>query len=189
MISASAFILIGGKSDRFGSHKWQSIIAGKSVFDHIWDACSGFEHRFVIGKKKPNNLVKPFIFDELEIQAPINGLYTALKHSKTDWILLLSCDLPLIDADVFQTLWDTRTKEADAVIPVAYDRNQGTSALYHKRILPHLESTFQHADHSLYSLTEKLNSIKVEFRDDKRFWNMNTKKDFVEISNFIANKV
>ena len=104
MISASAFILIGGKSDRFGSQKWQSIIAGKSVFDHIWDACSGFEHRFVIGKKKPNKLVKPFIFDELEIQAPINGLYTALKHSKTDWILLLSCDLPLIDADVFQVL-------------------------------------------------------------------------------------
>jgi molybdopterin-guanine dinucleotide biosynthesis protein A len=95
----------------------------------------------------------------------------------------------LIDADVFQTLWDTRTKEADAVIPVAYNRNQGTSALYHKRILPQLESTFQYADHSLYSLTEKLNSIKVEFEDDKRFWNMNTKKDFVEISNFIANKV
>ena len=58
----------------------------------------------MIGKKKPNKLVKPFIFDELEIQAPINGLYTALKHSKTDWILLLSCDLPLIDADVFQVL-------------------------------------------------------------------------------------
>ena len=100
-IPATAFILIGGKSKRFGSLKWQTTLNGKTILERIWDACDGIGNRYVIGKKKPDSISYPFIKDELEINAPINGLYTALKYSKTDWILLLSCDLPLIDSKVF----------------------------------------------------------------------------------------
>ena len=51
-IPISAFILIGGKSERFGSEKWRANINGKSVLDRIWDGCMYFEERIVIGKKK-----------------------------------------------------------------------------------------------------------------------------------------
>ena len=181
MIQASAFILIGGKSERFGSPKWQAVIDGKSILDRTWDVCSDFEHRFVIGKNKLENFKKPFIHDELKIQAPINGLYTALKHTKTDWVLLLSCDLPLVDANVFQTLWDARTENADVLIPQVNDKLQVVCALYRKNILPMLESTLQNYIYSVYSFVEKLNSIKIEFDGDKRFWNMNTQDDLAEI--------
>ena len=96
MITAKAFILIGGENKRFGSPKWKAVIDGKTVLDRIWDSCTEFENRFVVGKEKPSDLNKSFIQDELKLNAPINGLYTALKNSKTDWNLLLSCDLPLI---------------------------------------------------------------------------------------------
>ncbi len=188
MIQASAFILIGGKSERFGSPKWQTVIDGKSILDHTWNMCSDFEHRLVIGKNKPKDFKKPFIHDELKIQAPINGLYTALKHTKTDWILLVSCDLPLIDANVFETLWDARTENVDAVIPIANDRHQVTCAFYHKNLLPILESALQNKDYSLYSFVEKLNSIKIEFGGDKRFWNMNTQDDLAEILTYFFPK-
>ena len=88
-INASAFILIGGKSKRFGSPKWKAHFNGKPILDNIWNACDSFQNRFVIGKEKPNGIMKPFVQDELEINAPINGLYTALRHSTSDWILLL----------------------------------------------------------------------------------------------------
>ena len=139
-IPISAFILIGGKSERFGSEKWRANINGKSVLDRIWDACMHFEERVVIGKEKPKNFKKPFICDRLEIQAPVNGLYTAIQHTEHDWIQLVSCDIPLIEADVFQMLWNSNAQESDIVIPFSNNRYQVTCALYHKRTLNYLES-------------------------------------------------
>jgi len=188
-IPISAFILIGGKSERFGSEKWRANINGKSVLDRIWDGCMYFEERIVIGKEKPKDFKKPFICDQLEIQAPINGLYTAIQHAEDDWIQLVSCDLPLIDTDVFQILWNTKTQESDAVIPLTNNRHQVTCALYHRRILNYLESAIYENDFSLLSLIKNLKITKVNFNSDKRFWNMNTKKNLGEISNYLANKL
>jgi len=188
-IPISAFILIGGKSERFGSEKWRANINGKSVLDRIWDACMHFEERVVIGKEKPKNFKKPFICDQLEIQAPINGLYTAIQNSGHDWIQLVSCDLPLIEANVFQMLWNSNTQESDTVIPFSNNRYQVTCALYHKRILNYLESAINENDLSLLSLIKNLIRTKVNFNSDKRFWNMNTKKNLGEISNYLANKL
>ncbi len=85
MIKATSFILIGGKSERFGSPKWKATISGQSVLDRIWNSCDSFEKRYVIGKEKPDSISYPFIKDELDIQAPINGLYTAFNNAKTDF--------------------------------------------------------------------------------------------------------
>ncbi len=188
-IPISAFILIGGKSERFGSEKWRANINDKSVLDRIWDACMHFEERVVIGKEKPKNFKKPFICDQLEIQAPINGLYTAIQNSGHDWIQLVSCDLPLIEANVFQMLWNSNTQESDTVIPFSNNRYQVTCALYHKRILNYLESAIDNNDLSLLSLIKNLIITKVNFNSDKRFWNMNTKKNLGEISNYLASKL
>lgn len=188
-IPISAFILIGGKSERFGSEKWRANINGKSVLDRIWDACMHFEERVVIGKEKPKNFKKPFICDQLEIQAPINGLYTAIQYSQHDWIQLVSCDIPLIEADVFQMLWNSNAQESDIVIPFSNNRYQVTCALYHKRTLNYLESAINENDFSLLSLIKNLKITKVNFNSDKRFWNMNTKKNLGEISNYLANKL
>jgi molybdopterin-guanine dinucleotide biosynthesis protein A len=188
-IPISAFILIGGKSERFGSEKWRANINGKSVLDRIWDACMHFEERVVIGKEKPKNFKKPFICDQLEIQAPINGLYTAIQYSQHDWIQLVSCDVPLIEADVFQMLWNSNAQESDIVIPFSNNRYQVTCALYHKRTLNYLESAINKNNFSLLSLIKNLKITKVNFNSDKRFWNMNTKKNLGEISNYLANKL
>jgi molybdopterin-guanine dinucleotide biosynthesis protein A len=188
-IPISAFILIGGKSERFGSEKWRANINGKSVLDRIWDACMHFEERVVIGKEKPKNFKKPFICDQLEIQAPINGLYTAIQHTEHDWIQLVSCDIPLIEADVFQMLWNSNAQESDIVIPFSNNRYQVTCALYHKRTLNYLESAINKNNFSLLSLIKNLKITKVNFNSDKRFWNMNTKKNLVEITTYLANKL
>ncbi len=58
MFKGSAFILIGGKSERFNSPKWKAVIGGDSVLNRLWNVCSNFENRFVVGKEKPENLNK-----------------------------------------------------------------------------------------------------------------------------------
>lgn len=187
-IPATAYILIGGESKRFGSLKWQTTINGQTILDRIWDACDGIGNRYVIGKKKPDSISYPFIKDELEINAPINGLYTALKYSKTDWILLLSCDLPLIDSRVFNKLWDSKSENCDIVIPVSNDKIQVTCGFYQKRIFTKLESEIQNGNYSLFKLVEKLNSCYINFGNNKSFLNMNTKKDLRTVEKILISK-
>ncbi|MGY8763775.1 MAG: molybdenum cofactor guanylyltransferase [Fidelibacterota bacterium] len=187
-IPATAYILIGGESKRFGSLKWQTTINGQTILDRIWDACDGIENRYVIGKENPNSISYPFIKDELEINAPINGLYTALKYSKTDWILLLSCDLPLIGSKVFNKLWDSKSENCDIVIPVSNDKIQVACGFYQKRIFTKLESEIQNGNYSLFKLVEKLNSYYINFGDNQSFLNMNTKKDLRTVKKILISK-
>ena len=187
-IPATAYILIGGESKRFGSLKWQTTINGQTILDRIWDACDGIGNRYVIGKKKLDSISYPFIKDELEINAPINGLYTALKYSKTDWILLLSCDLPLIDSRVFNKLWDSKSENCDIVIPVSNDKIQVTCGFYQKRIFTKLESEIQKGNYSLFKLVEKLNPYYINFGNNQSFLNMNTKKDMRTVEKILISK-
>ena len=187
-IPATAYILIGGESKRFGSLKWQTTINGQTILDRIWDACDGIGNRYVIGKKKLDSISYPFIKDELEINAPINGLYTALKYSKTDWILLLSCDLPLIDSRVFNKLWDSKSENCDIVIPVSNDKIQVTCGFYQKRIFTKLESEIQNGNYSLFKLVEKLNPYYINFGNNQSFLNMNTKKDMRTVEKILISK-
>ena len=186
IIQATAFILIGGKSERFGRPKWRVVIDDKIILDRIWKSCEHFRYRYVIGKSQPNRLDKPFLSDKLKFQAPINGLYTALNYANTDWVMLLSCDLPLIDAEIFIKLWETKDKTMDAIIPFANNRHQVTCAFYHKRVIPNVLTAIQANDYSLYKLLDNLNSTDVIFNDDIRFWNMNTEQDFQDIVNSIT---
>jgi len=181
---ASTFILIGGKSERFGSPKWRTLIREESVLDRIWKACENFENRYVIGKTKPTDLDKPFICDKLKFEAPINGLYTALKYSKTDWLLLLACDLPLVDVNIFEYLWNFKTNDIDCIVPYSNHQYQVTCAFYHRRVLPIILSEIKANNYSLVKLLEKMNSAVIKFNDDIRFWNMNTTQDLKKINNF-----
>ena len=74
MIPAKAFILIGGKSNRFGSPKWKAVIDVQTVLDRIWGSSTEFENRFVVGKEKHADLtifsVYPGIVDT-QMQAEI----------------------------------------------------------------------------------------------------------------------
>jgi len=119
MIKATAFVLMGGKSKRFGSPKWAATIDGQTILDRTWNLCDNFENRFVAGKKKPDSISYPFIQDELEIQSPINGIYSALNHSDSDsdWNLMISCDLPLMTKNIIYKLWKTTDKNSDAIVP------------------------------------------------------------------------
>ena len=187
-IPATAYILIGGESKRFGSLKWQTTIDGRTILDRTWDACEGIGNRNVIGKKKPDSISYPFIKDELEINAPINGFYTALKYSKTEWILLLSCDLPLIDSKVLKKLWKSRNNNCEAVIPIANDKIQVTGGFYHKRVLSTLESEIEKKNYSILKLLKKLNPCYINFGNKMSFLNMNTKKDMRAVEKILISK-
>lgn len=190
MESISVFILIGGSSKRFGTTKWRAKINGKPVIESIIKACNICDEIYLIGKNRPSDLIHlPFLKDMLEINAPINGLYTALEHAKTEWILLLSSDLPLITKKILLELLKCIDKSKSIIIPKVKGKLQPTCALYNKKLK---NKCFQQIRNNELSLTKFVMNNKFDALDFSNqsdiFLNMNTKNDLRAAKKILSSK-
>ena len=189
MIKAAAFILIGGKSLRFGSSKWEVKIGQETVLERILDSCKEFESIKLVGKDRPLRSQAPFIKDGYELHAPMVGLHAALKQSQHDWNLIISCDLPLITARIIDQLWKNNKKGSDVIIPVVNDMLQTTCAFYHRKLLDLCTAGIQNNMLCLNDLVRSVNYLEVGFSDQiDAFLNMNTKEDLAWIKKTIIIK-
>ena len=179
MIHASAYILIGGQNQRFGSQKWKVQIEGKPILDHLWEKCSDFGSRWVVGKDRPVEMDKPFIVDKLNLRSPFNGLYTALHHTQSEWNLILSCDLPLLTATVIEQLWRKKHNNSYGVIPKTNKGLEPLAGFYNRRSISLLNSRLENENYNLQTLIENENFTIVTMDSDKdTFFNMNTADDY-----------
>ena len=183
MINATANILIGGKSTRFGSKKWNIKLGSDTIINHIWNSCNNFTFRNLVGKKNPKIIHKPFILDHSKIQAPIIGLYTSIISSNTNWILLLSCDIPLINSKCLNMIWKSKEKNVEAVVPIIDGQIQPLCSLYNKSIHHKLNICIKNKKFSLKKFLKSINTQFLEMNSYKKsFFNMNTKEDFDKIN-------
>ena len=178
-IPISAFILIGGQSKRFGYPKWKSKVGEITLLNHIYNMCSLFDNIFIIGKEKPEGFNKPFIKDEFDFQAPINGIFTALKKTNSDWNFVISIDLPLMKSSIIKEIWELGNKSKNAIIPKVDGYLQPICSFYHKRILSQI---FNQIESNELSLNGLINSVETNYIDmnnyKKESLNMNTQKEY-----------
>ena len=153
-IPISSFILIGGQSKRFGYPKWQSKIGETTLLNHIYNKCSLFNDISIVGKERPKGFNKPFIKDELDFQAPINGIFSALKKTNSDWNFVISIDLPLITSDIIRSIWISGDKDKDAIIPRLEGYSQPICSFYHKRIFSEISNQIEKNELSLNCLID-----------------------------------
>ena len=187
-ISTSAFILIGGQSKRFGYPKWKSKIGEKTLLDHIYNMCSLFDDTFIIGKKKPTGFNKPFINDKFDFQAPINGIFSALSKTHSDWNFVISIDLPLMTPKLIKKIWQSGNKSKNAIVPKIGDYLQPVCAFYHRKILPQISNQIEKNELSVHALIDCIKTDYVNMDNySKQFSNMNTQDDYSQISNEIMN--
>ena len=71
-------------------------------------------------------------------RGPLVGIYTALTRTRTEFNLILGCDLPLIGVPFLRYLSDCAlTSNADITVPLSRDSTyQPLCAVYRRRILP-----------------------------------------------------
>ena len=187
-ISTSAFILIGGQSKRFGYPKWKSKIGEKTLLDHIYNVCSLFDNTFIVGKKKPAEFNKPFLKDKFDFQAPINGIFSALSKTHSDWNFVISIDLPLMTPKLIKKIWQSGNKSKNAIVPKIGDYLQPVCAFYHRKILPQISNQIEKNELSLHALIDCIKTDYVNMDNySKQFSNMNTQDDYSQISNEIMN--
>jgi len=104
MSKIGAAILTGGQSSRMRQNKAFLTIGGKTFLEHITEQLSGFEEILlsVDDAEKYDHKDLETITDMYPNCGPISGIYSALRSCRSDYLLVLCCDMPLFTKDFAQ---------------------------------------------------------------------------------------
>lgn len=108
-MAIDSFILIGGRSSRFGSAKALIEIDGRPLLDRTAETIKSAlpETKTTLVASTPEQYLGlktglPFIFDLHSGRGPLVGLHAALAYARTEWIFVTACDYPFITVDLLK---------------------------------------------------------------------------------------
>jgi len=186
-------ILAGGKSSRFGCNKALSDYNGATFLQQIAGRLRPFVKEVVIAGFRPEyaeykDAGIPILADKIEGIGPLGGIYTALEYSRTPWILVMTCDMPLVSNEIIARMmavtdenvtgWEQdKSGESGGVFPLLISR----------KAIPRVEEIIANGRYSVKQLFEgghsKLMTIPDELR--RSFVNINNQEEY---QNLLANK-
>ncbi len=135
MEELTAYILAGGKSSRMGMTKGLCKLDNSYFVERIIKQISVFTDNIFLNTSLDdyNFLEIEKVEDIYKDKGPVGGIYSVLKHSKTKYNLIFSCDVPLINSNLIEVLINDNS-DNDVVQLATKDRNMPLIAKYHKRV-------------------------------------------------------
>lgn len=121
--------------------------------------------------------VLPDDADLPERSGPMAGILTALRHSPSDWVLVLPCDTPHLPRDLLARLLDAAlAAQADIAVPVTDGgtRHHWVCALIRKRLTPEITRAFVNGERKVGRWMQTEAWVGVCFAPETDFQNMNT---------------
>jgi len=174
-----AYILTGGQSRRFTADKCLAKINGKTLTEIIYAKLSVvFDNVYIVGKDNPFSHIN-FVKDMNEVQCPLNGIATALDHSKSDFIFVIACDMPLVKNGTISNISKEVKVTSEVVLSVVDSQNQPLCAFYSKEILPKINTAIKKKEYSLMKLLDQLDVAKIAISNNDiwQFLNVNYPAD------------
>lgn len=182
--NTTGYILAGGKSSRMGEDKGLKIFNGKYLVQIVIEQMQAVFHQLVIVSN--NSDYQQFglevIEDEIKNIGPAGGIYTALKHSKTDKNFIISCDMPFITAEAI-TFVLKNSENAEIALPVRNGQLEPLFGVYSKNCLPKWKTLIDEDCIKLQKMATHFDLKLIHFSDDfnfseKLFENLNTPNEF-----------
>lgn len=166
--SIATLILAGGKSSRMGTDKALVNYQGKPMLQRVYQVAAECTEQVYIltpWKERYQNILSPdcnYLIENQPGKGPVNGLSEGLEQIYADWILLLACDLPLLDVEIIQS-WINKLSQLPistlALVPRRADIWEPMCGFYRKEVKTELDIFFKLGKRSFQEL---LWSIEVE---------------------------
>jgi molybdopterin-guanine dinucleotide biosynthesis protein A len=184
----TAIILAGGKSRRMGVNKaflpfhdkpliQYSIDLAKFFTDEIWISANNRDFDY---------LGFPVVSDVLPVNAPLAGIHAGLRASKSDWNLVLTCDMPNVTKGVIEKLRSVLDDNLRMIVPVHDGYVEPLCGFYHRSLIPVMDGNMKAGKLSLLDLSGSAPHRFVEMTDFSSeeiallFRNMNEKRDLLD---------
>jgi molybdopterin-guanine dinucleotide biosynthesis protein A len=136
----TGFVLVGGASRRMGRAKASLLLDGESMLDRQIRVLRSVACRIAVVGGQPGYLDEfdvPCVPDAVTGRGPLGGIYTALLESRTEFSLVLGCDLPFVNRNLLAGLMlRAKADGSDVTVPRSPDgRLQPLCAVYRRRAL------------------------------------------------------
>ena len=167
------------------------IVTGK-VFVAGWPAD-------IPASRLPKNICKVAILPDEPIgQGPLSGIYSALKRSRTEYNLFVSCDMPFVRAEFLEYLCRAALRSrADVTVPKSHDRRLNpVCAVYRRRVLPAIRASLEARDYKVSRFFSRVRCEFIPWRQIARagfppaiFDNINTLEDYDRAKKFLNQEI
>jgi molybdenum cofactor guanylyltransferase len=183
----TSIILAGGLSTRMGQDKARLEIAGRPLLQRVIDVAQRVSSPVLVITAWPEKYQAmvgcEFLGDQLS-QGPIVAFAQGLAPVHTEWVLLLSCDLPNLRSAVLQTWIDQLKEVPDRAIAYLPSGSKGWEPLCGFYRSTCRESIQKYVDNGGRSLQRWLQTQVVETLvvDDRSvLFNCNTPEDLESV--------
>ncbi|MFF9346736.1 NTP transferase domain-containing protein [Streptomyces sp. NPDC014734] len=90
-----AIVLAGGAAERLGGADKPGIrVGGRTLLDRVLVACAGASNTVVVGGRRPTVRPVTWTREEPPGGGPLAALGAGIRHTRAEWVLVLSADLP-----------------------------------------------------------------------------------------------
>ena len=171
MEGVTGFILLGGKSSRYGSNKAFVEIEGVRLVDRVARVMKSIFHRIVLLTNTPEEyafLETPMVEDLIKGLGPMGGIYTGLMTLPGEVGFFVACDMPFLSESLIRHMVDVRD-DFDVVVPRMDWMLEPLHALYSKKSLPAIREAIRQDQHQILKCFAEL---RVRYIDEEelRLW-------------------
>jgi molybdopterin-guanine dinucleotide biosynthesis protein A len=98
----------------------------------------------------------PVVKDYFRIKAPLAGIHAGLCESKTEWNLVLTCDMPNVTSQLVHQMYTATGENTRIVLPEHNGYKEPLCGFYHRDILPLIEKHIKLEKLSLLDLPKEV---------------------------------
>lgn len=189
----SVAVLEGGKSSRFGNPKAEARLLGRRLIEWACDlAICLSDDVMIVGTGVSRSLHHPvqYIADIHRDCGPLGGIHSALLHSKQDWLAVIPTDMPMLNGQIYEQLWENRQTHRVVAVRVAWGPVPIVS-LWHKSLIFQVEQCLLSGERALFRVQQKLGARWVDItyenteEEELTFANVNTPSDLIRIQYYL----
>ncbi len=178
----NGIILAGGKSERMGTSKAFLEFRGKPFIWHCIEALKPLVNEIIVVSDDPrfDDFQVFRIPDTIKDVGPVGGLYSGLTYSKTQFNLVLSCDVPFIKTELLRQLIDAAEETIDVVQLASESTSHPLIALYQKRCASYLVEQLSQNERRLRRVITFLRTKTVSITGPEalQLKNINTREEY-----------
>ena len=192
----AAIILAGGKSTRMGRDKALLTIRDRPLLTYVCTVAQNCSDRVYVVTPwidRYQALVPPnirfieetIILANKESNCPLIGFYQGLQQIDAPWILLLACDLPLLDSEAIQQWYRQLAEVSEAEIALLPRDAKGWQPLcgfYRRSCLPSLQTYLNNGGKSFQNWLAPYLVRELQISDRSVLFNCNTWEDWLSVN-------
>jgi molybdopterin-guanine dinucleotide biosynthesis protein A len=144
-------LLAGGRSSRMGEDKALLDWHGQPLWQHQLQLAGAIGADEILISGKPDGPYRDaarVVADEVPDSGPLAGLVALLTAMRTDWLVAVAVDMPLLDGETLRGVIAAR-REKTGVVPVLNDCPEPLAAIYPRTVLALAQQRLKSTDHSL----------------------------------------